>query len=191
MNVLQTFLNPGDEVLLIEPYFDIYKMHLDICRLKPVVVSLRPPANDFLSANAWKLDMDEFERKISSRTKLLLFNTPHNPTGKVFTKAELVQIAEICKRKNIVVLSDEVYEELVFEGRRHERMALLPEMWERTLTVCSAGKLFGATGWRIGWIFGAEEAIRKCVKTQTMTVFTSNTPLQVIYSFYCCIYMYL
>jgi aspartate/methionine/tyrosine aminotransferase len=165
--------------LLIEPFFDIYKMHLNICRLKPIVLTLRPPTKDFHAADAWTLDMDELERTITDRTKLLLLNTPHNPTGKVFSRAELLQIADICKRKDIVVLSDEVYEELVFDGCRHERISLLPGMWDRTLTVCSAGKLFGATGWRIGWIYGAEEAIRKCVKTQTMTVFTSNTPFQV------------
>ena len=179
---MQSVLHPGDEVLLIEPYFDIYKMHVDICRAKLVSVPLRPPSNATpspLLADSWTLDMVELESKISSKTRLLLLNTPHNPTGKVFSIEELQQLAEICRRRNILVLSDEVYEELVFDGKKHESICLLPGMWDRTITVSSAGKLFGATGWRVGWVYGPSEAIANCVKIQTMTVFTSVTPLQV------------
>ena len=181
---MQSILRPGEEVILIEPFFDIYKMQLEMCRAKVVSVPLRPPSQkptdaDNLTADSWTLDMQELESKITPKTKLLLLNTPHNPTGKVFSLVELQKIAEVCIRRNILVLSDEVYEELVFNDKKHTRICTLPGMWERTMTVSSAGKLFGATGWRVGWVYGPTEAIANCVKVQSMTVFTSVTPLQV------------
>lgn len=183
LNVLQGFLNVGDEVLMIEPFFDIYKMQIDTCRAIGKSVPLRLK-NLKISGNVladdWELDYNAFEAAITSKTKIFLLNTPHNPSGKVFSRTELCKLGEICIRHNLLILSDEVYEELTFDGTEQCRICSLPGLWNRTLTVGSAGKMFGVTGWRIGWIYGPKELIDVCLKVQAMTVFSSPTPNQVM-----------
>lgn len=121
--------------------------------------------------------MKELKSKITKKTKFLLLNTPHNPSGKVFSQKELEEIADIAKEHNIFILSDEVYDQIYFESE-HKRIASIPGMWERTITVCSAGKAFGVTGWRVGWLFGPKELIKNVVSNHARTVFCVATPLQ-------------
>ncbi|VDP70720.1 unnamed protein product [Schistosoma mattheei] len=123
------------------------------------------------------------ESKITSKTKVLLLNTPHNPLGKVFNREELESIADVCIRHNLVCISDEVYEWLVFPPNHHIKIASLPGMWSRTLTIGSAGKTFSVTGWKLGWTIGPANLIQAMQLHQQNTVYTCPTPLQVINTF--------
>ena len=162
--VCSGLLNPGDEVIAFEPAFDIYLAQTDMAGAKVVPVPLILGADDAKSGSLeWKLDIKRFEAAFTSKTRLVLLNTPHNPTGKVFTKDELGQIAAVVsKYPNVVVVSDEVYEYLTYDGHEHISFASLPGMWERTITVSSAGKTFSVTGWKVGWTVGPEYLVR-CV----------------------------
>lgn len=176
--ILQAHLDPGDEVLLIEPYFDIYKYHIEMTEGKIVSVPFRLKSFDSnISSNAFYLDYDEMKRVITPKTRILILNTPHNPTGKVFSKEELEVISSIAQERNLLVISDEVYDKLCFESD-HIPIATLPNMWSRTITVGSAGKTFGVTGWRVGWLIGHQDLIKNAVSAQARTVFCTSTPLQ-------------
>ncbi|XP_076347475.1 kynurenine aminotransferase-like isoform X2 [Tachypleus tridentatus] len=131
-----------------------------------------------LSSADWILDPEELASKFTEKTKVIIVNTPHNPLGKVFTRSELQLISELCKKHNVICLMDEVYEHIVFSGSEHIRMATLPEMWERTITVGSVSKTFGATGWRIGWVYGPQELLHSIELTHFYYTGTCCTPTQ-------------
>ncbi|RXW24645.1 hypothetical protein EST38_g1232 [Candolleomyces aberdarensis] len=179
-SVFTAFLEQGDEVIMFEPFFDQYLPSVTFNGGKPVYVPLHPPKDSKLksSSNEWAIDFDELRRAITPRTKMIIVNTPHNPVGKVFTKQELEGIASIAEEFNLLVMSDEVYDCLVFDGKEHVRIANLPGMWDRTVTVCSAGKAFAATGWRIGWLIAPAYIIQPTLAASTRIVFCSNSPLQ-------------
>ena len=139
-------VDPGDEVILIEPFYDSYPASVIMAGGIPKYVPLLPT-----SKGQWNLDFDELKRQISPKTKMLILNTPHNPTGKVFSREELAKIAEICIDSDLLVLADEVYNYMVFDGNQHISIATLDGMWERTITLGSAAKTFDATGWKVGW----------------------------------------
>ena len=137
---LTAHCEPGEEVILLEPYFDQYFASIHFQGAKPVFVPLHPPTGEGIKKGSdWVLDFDEFRAAFTPKTKVVIVNTPHNPVGKVFSRAELEKIAEICIEKNVLVLADEVYDCMVYDGREHVRIATLPGMWERTLTVGSGG----------------------------------------------------
>lgn len=179
-SVFTAFLDPGDEVILFEPYFDQYLASVTLNGGVPVYVPLHPNTKDVAKPTGydWKFDVDEFRRAITPKTKMIVLNTPHNPLGKVFTRDELQVIADIANEFNLLVMSDEVYECLIFDDAEHVRIATLPGMWERTVTVGSAGKSFAATGWRVGWLVGPESIIKPTLAACTRIVFCSNSPLQ-------------
>ncbi|KZT60222.1 PLP-dependent transferase [Calocera cornea HHB12733] len=182
-SVWGAFLDPGDEVILFEPYFDQYLASITFNAGTPVFVPLHPPAGHTAShgpsaASEWTISIPELKAAITPRTKMIIVNTPHNPVGKVFTRRELEQIADVAKEHNLLVMSDEVYDCLTFDGAEHVRIATLPGMWERTVTVGSAGKSFAATGWRIGWLIGPPTIIAPTLAVTTRTVFCTNSPLQ-------------
>ncbi|KAI0082568.1 aminotransferase [Panus rudis PR-1116 ss-1] len=178
-SVFVAFLEQGDEVIMFEPFFDQYLPSVTFNGGKPVYVPLHPNlTKSHITGDDWTLDLDELRRAITPRTKMIIINTPHNPIGKVFTRQELEGIAALAEEFNLLVMSDEVYETLVFDKREHVRFATLPGMWDRTVTVGSAGKMFAATGWRVGWLIGPESIIKPTLAATTRIVFCSNSPLQ-------------
>ncbi|KAH7924027.1 PLP-dependent transferase [Leucogyrophana mollusca] len=178
-SVFTAFLEQGDEVIMFEPFFDQYLPSVTFNGGKPVYVPLHPHTQgEKPTSNDWKIDFDELRRAITPKAKLIIINTPHNPVGKVFTKEELEQIAVLAEEFNLLVMADEVYDCLVFDGKEHVRFANLPGMWDRTVTVFSAGKAFAATGWRIGWLIGPPSIIQPTLAATTRIVFCTNSPLQ-------------
>lgn len=161
----------GDEVILIEPYFDSYLPNLTFVGATPVYLPLQPPN--------WTLDPDALRAAFTPRTRAILLNTPHNPTGRVFTREELSLIAELCIEHDVIVISDEVYEHLVFDSARHLPIASLPGMMERTLTVSSLGKSFSVTGWKIGWVYGHPDLVEGAARAHQFVTFSANHPAQV------------
>jgi N-succinyldiaminopimelate aminotransferase len=159
----------GDEVVTFEPFYDSYAAVSALAGASRRVVPLRPPH--------WTFDPDELAAAITPATRLLLVNTPHNPTGRVFGDGELRAIAEICVERDLVAVTDEVYEHLVFEGR-HVPLALLPGMRERTVRISSAAKTFSVTGWKIGWL-SAPEPLTSAIQTvKQFLTFGNGTPFQ-------------
>lgn len=168
-------VDPGDEVIVFEPFYDSYVPAVQFaggwCRFVP----LRPPDDEHPQ---WWFDADELANAFTERTRLLLLNTPHNPTGKVYTRDELQLIADLCQKWDVNVLSDEVYEHILFNNCEHLSIGSLPGMWERTLTVSSAGKTFSLTGWKIGWSIAPPEINAAVRGTHQFVVFCSAAPLQ-------------
>lgn len=173
--LMQSVLNEKDEVILIEPAFDIYPAQVQMAGGTCVYVPLRVDKD----TSIWSLNMHELESAITPKTKLILLNTPHNPTGKVLTESELLDIADIVRRHpQVTVVMDEVYEKLIYDGKQHIRFAALPGMWERTVTVSSCGKTFSATGWKVGWLYGHESLIKPVMLANQWVQFSVSTPTQ-------------
>jgi N-succinyldiaminopimelate aminotransferase len=162
-------LNPGDEVVVLEPYYDSYAACIAFAGAQRRPVTLRPPG--------FELDLDALRAAAGPRARLLLLNTPHNPTGRVLGRSELEAIAAVCIEHDLVCVSDEVYEHLVYEGE-HIPIATLPGMAERTLTISSVGKSFSFTGWKIGWCSGPAELVAAARGVKQYLTFAGGTPLQ-------------
>lgn len=167
---IQAFLDPGDELLTFEPFYDSYPASVTMAGGTMRAVRLDPPD--------WALDPEALRAVITPRTRVLLLNTPHNPTGKVFTRNELAAIAELCVEHDLLVVADEVYDRMVFDGRVHVPIASLPGMWERTITLNSAGKTFSVTGWKIGYVVGPAELVAAVRSVRQFMTFATATPFQ-------------
>ena len=163
-------LEPGDEVVVFEPLYDSYAAGIAMAGGTRRVVTLRPPD--------WSFDADELRAAVTPRTRLLLLNSPHNPTGKVFSRAELSLVADVVREHDLIALTDEVYEHLVYDGA-HVPLASLDGMASRTLSVSSLGKTFSATGWKVGWATGPAELVAAVRASKQFLSFAGGTPLQV------------
>ncbi|HSJ33753.1 MAG TPA: aminotransferase class I/II-fold pyridoxal phosphate-dependent enzyme [Acidimicrobiia bacterium] len=162
-------IDPEDEVVLIEPYFDSYPVGVALAGARPRFLTLRPP--DFA------LDLDALERLVTPATRVLVVNTPHNPTGRVFSRDEMAAIARLCVENDVLAISDEVYEEIYFEGE-HLHLATLPGMAERTVTLSSVGKTYSLTGWKVGWAIAPPELTHGIRSAHQYLTFTTPTPVQ-------------
>lgn len=183
LSVFFGFLNEGDEVIVFEPFFDQYISNIELTGAKVVYVPLHPPKDidsRTIDASEWKIDFKELEAKISKKTKIIVVNTPLNPVGKNFSETELTGIGELAIKHDLLILSDEVYENLYYKDS-FPRFATLPnpEIQKRSLTVGSAGKAFSCTGYRIGWVVGDPKLIQYSLLAHTRICFSSPAPLQV------------
>ncbi len=164
------FLNPGDEVILFAPFYDSYQAMAAVAGAEVKTYFLQPP--DF------ELNLEVLESLISDKTKLLLLNTPHNPTGKVFTRDEMIGLRDLVLKYDLTVLSDEVYEHLTYDEAEHIPFCTLPDMWQRTFTLSSTGKTFSFTGWKIGWGYGPSHLAKAGLRAHQFLTFCAATPLQ-------------
>jgi N-succinyldiaminopimelate aminotransferase len=160
---------PGDEVVMFEPLYDSYAASAAMAGAVPRPVRLHAPD--------WHFDADELAAAVTPRTRMILLNSPHNPTGKVFTTEELGQVAALCRAHDILAVTDEVYEHLVFDGS-HIPLATLPGMDERTLTISSGGKTFSFTGWKVGWVSGPAPLVAAVRAAKQFLTYTSPAPFQ-------------
>ena len=163
-------VDPGDEVLVCEPFYDSYRATIQLAGGVRRPVTLRAP--DF------RLDVAQLEAAVTDRTRMILLNTPHNPTGRVLDRRELEGVAEVARRHDLVVVSDEVYEHLVFDEREHVPITTLPGMGERTLTISSSGKTFSLTGWKIGWATGPADLVAAVEGAKNWLTYATGAPLQ-------------
>ncbi|MGW2521822.1 pyridoxal phosphate-dependent aminotransferase [Streptomyces sp. NPDC001617] len=165
-------LEPGDEVVALEPYYDSYAACIAMAGGTRVPVTLRPDGGSF------RLDLDELRAAVTDRTRLLLVNTPHNPTGTVLTREELTAIAELAVERDLLVVTDEVYEHLVFDDAEHLPLATFPGMRERTVTIGSAGKTFSFTGWKVGWVTANGPLVAAVRTAKQYLTYVSAGPFQ-------------
>ncbi|KAK0536264.1 DNA-directed RNA polymerase III subunit C1 (rpo31) [Tilletia horrida] len=184
--ILAAFLEPGDEVITFEPAFDQYHCEATFNNGKPVYVPFIPPTQgaasnksgpqrNMPSANDWAVDWDALEKAMASpKAKAIIYNSPHNPLGKVYTEPELARLAALCIKYDLLVLADEVYDCLTYDGIEHIRLANFEGMWERTITIGSAGKSFAATGWRVGWCIGPAHLVQPTWTVHVRISFCTN-----------------
>ena len=165
-------LEPGDEVIALEPYYDSYAACIAMAGARRVPVTLRPGGDRFV------LDLDELRAAVTDRTRLLLINTPHNPTGTVLPRAQLAAIAQLCVERDLLAVTDEVYEHLVFDGGEHVPLASFPGMRERTVSISSAGKTFSVTGWKVGWTCASPELTTAVRTAKQFLTYVSSGPFQ-------------
>ncbi len=164
-------LDPGDEVILFDPCFDSYRPAIEFAGGRTRSSVLRPPH--------WQIDPAALEALVSPRTRLLLLNSPQNPIGKVYSRAELERIAALCIRHDLIAVTDEVYEAILFDDQQHIPLASLPGMQERTLTISSLAKTFSVTGWKVGWAAGPAELIEALLRAKQFITFCGAAPLQI------------
>ena len=170
ISALLAIVDPGDEVIVFAPFYENYGPDAIICEAVPRYVELKAPD--------WSFDPDELAAAFNEKTRAIIINTPHNPTGKVFNRAELEQIAKLCIRHDVIAITDEIYEHILYDGAEHLPLATLPGMAERTITINGISKTFSVTGWRIGWCLAAPEISAGIRKIHDFVTVGAPAPLQ-------------
>jgi len=173
---ITSVIKPGDEVIIFEPSFDCYEPAINLSGGKAVFVELSYPD--------YKIDWKKVKEKISDKTKLIIINSPHNPTGSILQKQDMLALVELVKGTDILLLSDEVYEHIIFDGERHESVILYPELRERSFVISSFGKTFHTTGWRMGYCLAPENMSAEFRKVHQYITFSAPTPMQYAISDY-------
>jgi methionine transaminase len=171
---LTTFVQPGDEVILFEPCYDSYVPVIRLSGGTPVFVSLRYPD--------YSVNWDEVRRAITPRTRAILVNTPHNPTGTTWSDGDMRQLSSLVDGTGIILIGDEVYEHIIFDGRRHESLLRYPNLRERAVVISSFGKTFHTTGWKVGYCVGPQPLITEVIRVHQFMTFTVHTPSQVAFA---------
>lgn len=170
-STLMGLLNTGDRVILFEPFYDSYPATVAMAGAIPLYATLRFPN--------FEVDFDALRKLFQKKPRLLVLNTPNNPTGKVFTRPELDQIAALCIEHDVLVMTDEVYEHLTYDGAQHIPIATIPGMWERTISLSSAGKTFSFTGWKVGWATGPGPLVAAAQAAHQFVTYATSTPMQI------------
>ncbi|HLV39629.1 methionine aminotransferase [Xanthomarina sp.] len=169
-DIIAAFIRPDNEVIIIKPAYDCYEPSILINGGKPVSIQLEAPN--------YQVNWKEVKQKISVRTKMIIINTPHNPSGTIFSKTDMLQLQELTKNTNIIVLSDEVYEHMVFDGEKHQSACLFPDLKSRSFITASFGKTFHNTGWKVGYCCAPKELMEEFRKIHQFNVFSVNHPVQ-------------
>ena len=175
ISTLLAVCNAGDEVVIFEPFYENYGPDSVLSGAKPKFVKLRPPEED---GGEWTFDEKELRRAFDRHTKAIILNTPNNPTGKVFTRAELELIRDLCVKFDVLAITDEIYEHILFDGTRHIAMASLEGMRERTVTINGMSKTYSVTGWRVGWAVAPEKIANAIRKVHDFLTVGAPAPLQ-------------
>jgi aspartate/methionine/tyrosine aminotransferase len=170
MSAMMAIINPGDEVVVFEPFYENYGPDAILSGASPRFVKLRPPD--------WNFDPDELAAAFTPSTKAIILNTPNNPTGKVFTRAELEMIRDLCVRSNAYAITDEIYEHMLYDGAKHISMATLEGMRDRTITINALSKTYSVTGWRVGWAIASPEVSSAIRKVHDFLTVGAAAPLQ-------------
>ncbi len=171
-------VGPGDEVIIIEPAYDSYRPSIELAGGKAIAISLQAMRDESGQVASYEIPWDALARSINPRTRLIMINTPHNPTGMVWQKTDLDRLAELVKDSNALVLSDEVYEHMVYDGVQHHSVASHPELAARSFLISSFGKTYHVTGWKVGYVAAPPKLSEEFRKVHQFNVFTVNTPMQ-------------
>lgn len=167
---ITAFVKAEDEVIIIEPAYDSYRPAIELCGGIPIVYELQSPD--------YQINWQEFAKLISPKTKMIMINTPHNPTGTIWEKSDVLALQNLVKNTEIIILSDEVYEHLIYDKKEHQSLLRYPELWERSLMIYSFGKTFHATGWKMGYVVAPPHLTSEFRKVHQFNVFSVNTPIQ-------------
>jgi aminotransferase len=170
ISTLMAIINPGDEIIIFEPYYENYGPDAILSGATPRYVTLHTPD--------WKYDSDELAKAFNEKTKAIIINTPNNPTGKVFSRAELSEIAELCIAHNCYAITDEIYEHILYDGAEHVSIASLPDMADRAITINGLTKTYSVTGWRVGWAIASERVTQRIRKVHDFLTVGAPTPFQ-------------
>jgi len=167
---IMALVKEGDEVIIFTPAYDCYAPAVELAGGKTIFIPLKSPN--------YEMDWDYVKKMINSRTKMMIINTPHNPTGTILHKEDMIELEKITKDNDIIILSDEVYEHIIFDDQKHQSIAKFPSLAQKSMIVASFGKTFHATGWKMGYCLGPEKLMREFRKIHQFNVFSVNTPIQ-------------
>lgn len=171
-------VSPGDEVVIIEPAYDSYRPSIDLAGGKTIAVSLQVVRDEDGRVAAYEIPWDALAKAINGKTRLIIINTPHNPTGMVWDKSDLDRLADLVRNTSALILSDEVYEHMVYDGAKHQSVASHPDLAARSFLISSFGKTYHVTGWKVGYVAAPAALTKEFRKVHQFNVFTVNTPMQ-------------